>query len=243
MKVCIDCNIEKEYNDYYKRKDNKDGYRNNCKACQNIKNKPGTEKYRKKDSSLKASKEYNKKYWLENADELKEKGKERYYENQEAYLLQKKEYFKLNKDKIRLKGKKYYINNKSDIINKNIEYNRRRKTIDPLYNFKCRIRTTISKTLMGYKKSHRTEEILGISILEFFNYIESLFEPWMTWENRGLYNGELNYGWDIDHKIPLASAETEEDIIRLNHYTNLQPLCGYTNRYIKGDRLDYEKTQ
>lgn len=55
----------------------------------------------------------------------------------------------------------------------------------------------------------------------------------MTWENRGLYNGELNYGWDIDHIIPLASAEKEEDIIRLNHYTNLQPLCSYTNRYIK----------
>ena len=93
------------------------------------------------------------------------------------------------------------------------------------------------------KKSQRTEVILGCSFEEFKIHLESMFDTWMTWENRGLYNGELNYGWDIDHKIPLASAETEEDIIRLNHYTNLQPLCGYTNRYIKGDRLDYEKTQ
>jgi hypothetical protein len=66
-----------------------------------------------------------------------------------------------------------------------------------------------------------------------------MFEPWMTWENRGLYNGELNYGWDIDHRIPLASANTEEDIIRLNHFTNLQPLCSYTNRHTKKDRLDF----
>lgn len=39
----------------------------------------------------------------------------------------------------------------------------------------------------------------------------------MTWENRGLYNGELNYGWDIDHIIPLSSVNSEEEIIKLNH--------------------------
>jgi hypothetical protein len=39
---------------------------------------------------------------------------------------------------------------------------------------------------------------------------------------------ELNKSWDIDHIIPISSAKTKEDIIRLNHYTNLQPLCSYT---------------
>ena len=63
----------------------------------------------------------------------------------------------------------------------------------------------------------------------------------MTWENKGLYNGELNYGWDIDHIIPLSSAETEEDIIRLNHYSNLQPLCSKINRDIKKGKLNYPK--
>lgn len=28
----------------------------------------------------------------------------------------------------------------------------------------------------------------------FKKYLESKFEDWMNWENRGLYNGELNYG-------------------------------------------------
>ena len=65
----------------------------------------------------------------------------------------------------------------------------------------------------------------------------------MTWENRGLYNGELNYGWDIDHIIPISSGNTEEEIIKLNHYSNLQPLCSKINRDIKRDRLDYEKAQ
>ena len=59
----------------------------------------------------------------------------------------------------------------------------------------------------------------------------------MTWDNYGLYNGELNCGWDIDHIIPLSSVNTEDDIIKLNHYTNLQPLCSYTNRVIKKDNI------
>ena len=88
-----------------------------------------------------------------------------------------------------------------------------------------------------FKKNDRSLDILGCDIIFFVSYIESKFEPWMTWENWGKYNGELNYGWDIDHIIPLSSAKTEDDIIRLNHYTNLQPLCSYTNRHIKRDKI------
>jgi len=61
----------------------------------------------------------------------------------------------------------------------------------------------------------------------------------MNWDNHGLYNGKFNYGWDIDHIIPISSGKTEEDIFRLNHYTNLQPLCSKVNRDIKKDRLNY----
>ena len=63
----------------------------------------------------------------------------------------------------------------------------------------------------------------------------------MTWDNKGLYNGVLNYGWDIDHKIPLSSANSEEDLYRLNHFTNLQPLCSKVNRDIKKDRYEIPK--
>ena len=55
----------------------------------------------------------------------------------------------------------------------------------------------------------------------------------MTWYNRGMYNGEFDYGWDIDHIIPVSSATTKEEINKLNHYTNLQPLCSKINRDIK----------
>ena len=51
----------------------------------------------------------------------------------------------------------------------------------------------------------------------------------MNWDNYGQYKlGEIRT-WNIDHIIPLASAKTEEDIIKLNHHTNLRPLCSKEN--------------
>ena len=43
----------------------------------------------------------------------------------------------------------------------------------------------------------------------------------MKWDNHGK--------WHIDHIIPLSSAETEEEVYNLCHYTNLQPLWGEDN--------------
>ncbi len=37
--------------------------------------------------------------------------------------------------------------------------------------------------------------------------------------------------------IPISSPKTEEDIIALNHYTNLQPLCSKINRHIKKGKI------
>jgi hypothetical protein len=96
------------------------------------------------------------------------------------------------------------------------------------------IRIKISECI---RKLNRTEKILGCTIIQFKSHLQSQFQPWMSWDNYGKYNGELNYGWDIDHIIPISSAKTEEEIIKLNHYTNLQPLCSKVNRYIKKDKI------
>ncbi len=90
---------------------------------------------------------------------------------------------------------------------------------------------------MGYSKNSKTFNILGCSFEDFKFYLESKFEPWMSWENYGLYNGESNYGWDIDHIIPSSSAKTEEELLVLNRFNNLQPLCSYQNRVIKRDKI------
>ena len=68
----------------------------------------------------------------------------------------------------------------------------------------------------------------------------------MNWENKGNPKDgifELNKTWDIDHIISLASGTTIDEIIKLNHYINLQPLCSYTNRYIKKDIILESKSE
>ena len=173
---------------------------------------------------------------------MKEKNKERYYENQEAYLLQKKEYAKFNKDSISIRNKEYIKLNTDKIRVRN----RNKYNNDILYKIKRLVGSSIRYSFRnnGYSKKSRSYEVLGCSFEEFKLYLESQFEDWMSWDNHGKYNGDLDFGWDIDHKIPLASAETEDDIIRLNHFSNLQPLCSKVNRDIKKDSLDYyEKTR
>jgi hypothetical protein len=158
------------------------------------------------------------------------------------------------KSKNRFFGHNYYcksckrqksIKDREDIEFRKREYLQKKARLktDPLFKLTCNIRSLISSSIKrGYsKKSKKTTEILGCNFEEFKTYIESKFETWMSWEKYGRYNGELNYGWDIDHIIPISSAKTEEDVINLNHYTNFQPLCGYTNRYIKRDKFILEK--
>ena len=152
-----------------------------------------------------------------------------------------KKWVEENKDCSREYGKRWREKNKEKRRVSSREYGKSRFKVDPMFKLKSKIRNYILISLRkkGYTKKSRSHQILGCSYEEFKVYIESKFESWMSWDNFGVYNGDLNYGWDIDHIIPLSSAETEEDVIRLNHYTNLQPLCSRTNRHIKRDRLDW----
>lgn len=92
-----------------------------------------------------------------------------------------------------------------------------------MYAFKIKMRSILLKAFYrnGYTKRSKSQQILGCTWPELVAHIESKFQPGMTWENRG--------EWHIDHIIPLATAETEADIVRLNHYTNLQPLWAEDN--------------
>ena len=78
-------------------------------------------------------------------------------------------------------------------------------------------------------KSKKTIEILGCSFEEFYKHLESRFDDKMNWGNQGTY-------WHMDHIIPISSAKTEEEVYRLNHYTNFQPLYWLDN-LIKSNKI------
>lgn len=180
-------------------------------------------------------------YRIIHKEEISKRDAIRRNKNKEKISKQKAIYREKNRDKILLSKNRYSKANKEK-INK---YALDKYYSDDIYRFKEQIKNLIriSFKRCGFKKTSRTADILGCEYDEFRLYLESKFESWMNWENKGNWNGtpiEINVAWDIDHIIPLSTAVTEEDVIRLNHYTNLQPLCSYTNRHIKRDRLDYK---
>lgn len=73
--------------------------------------------------------------------------------------------------------------------------------------------------------------MLGCDFKTAHKHIEKQFTEGMSWDNRS--------EWHIDHIIPLASAKTEEELAKLCHYTNLQPLWAEDNLR-KGDKLNYK---
>ena len=202
--------------------------------------------------------EYHKQYYQENKDKIKLNAKQYFEDNKDKikeyqknynksrdknYHVDKnyqKEWREANKDIIKAKAKEYREANKDIIRAKAKEYVKFKRETDPMFKFIDNIKTNIRQSLTrnGFKKLSHTEQILGCSYKEFHSLIESKFESWMTWENQGnpkdgIY--ELNKTWDIDHIIPISTAINEYDVIKLNHHTNLQPLCSYTNRFIKKD--------
>ena len=150
---------------------------------------------------------------------------DRYYKEKDIILERKRRY-----------------NMKPESKEKRNEHIKKRMGYDNLYRISILFRNNTRYYLKkrNYKSSLRTKELLGCDINELINFLESKFESWMTWDNHGLYNGEFNYGWDIDHKIPLSSANNEEELIKLLHFSNLQPLCSKTNRYVKKDLTNYD---
>ena len=203
-------------------------------------NEANKEKAKKKrDANKEKQKEYDKKYNEANKDKRKAQREA----NKEKNAKQKKEYRKLNIERISARQKRYYESNKDKIkerdkkrISERREYrnkwekNRREK--DPLFKLTKNIRRLINASLKKkeVQKIHRTSKILGCTFQEFKEHIERQFELWMTWENYGSYNPEGLRTWNVDHIIPLSIVKTTEEVIKLNHYTNLRPLCSKENR-------------
>ena len=102
---------------------------------------------------------------------------------------------------------------------------RERKQADPIYKLKCQARTTIYKSFArtGNVKLERCEKLVGLSMDEFVTYLKETYEK------------TYGHPWDgiepvhIDHIVPLATAQSEEDVMRLCHYTNLQLLTAQDN--------------
>ena len=199
-KICTGCNTDKEITEYHKDNNLIGGYKHRCKQC---------------------IKKYNKQHRIAIGNiDRKEYMKEYYLRNKDIIMSKNKAYVKVNISKIKIYRKEY---------RKTYTFNRKKH--DHIFKLSTNIRSLIQMTFKfkGFKKDSKTEQILGCSINEFKIYLEDRFECWMNWGNHGKYTGEYNDTWQLDHIQPISNAFTEAEIIKLNHYTNYQPLCSRKN--------------
>ena len=134
------------------------------------------------------------------------------------------------KDCVKQCQKQFRENNKEYYSNYNKDYAKNRKLRDPLFKLKMKIKDSIRKSIKRkfFTKKQSTCKYLGCSILEFKLHIEKQFTKGMVWDNHGK--------WHFDHIYPISLAKDEAELIKLNHYTNFQPLWAIDNLK-KGNKI------
>lgn len=215
MKKCNKCGIAKELTNYSKQPKNKDGHENQCKECRL--NDHRRRKGVKKPSGIRIVSD-NEKLGIGKICNKCKKDK-LFSDFNKGHKLNKfglNTYCKSCQSEL---SKNYFKDNKSKVINKIQE----RLNKDNMFKLKCSIRNLVRSSFknLGYNKNSKTFQILGCTSMEFYEHIESQFVDGMNWNNRKL--------WHIDHIIPVSLAKTEEELIKLNHYTNLRPLWAIDN--------------
>lgn len=158
---------------------------------------------------------------------------EQYFSKDQLLALKKKR--KLNQD------------NKRQIEN---NLRKEKRLDDPEYKkmliFK-RLHSTFSRNFRGpLKRAKLTKnyvscfKLVGYTKLDLYNHIESLFEPWMNWENWGVYdpktwndNDQSTWTWHLDHIIPSSHLPyysfEDENFKRCWSLQNLRPYSAKQN--------------
>ncbi len=150
------------------------------------------------------------KNWLKSEKGI-EKYKRHYYSNKRKVTSEIYRNSYRGKELKRLREKRKYVYNK---------YYRLANLL------RSRLRCALNRNSLT--KRAKLSEYLGCTIEFLKHHLESQFQLGMTWENQGQ--------WHIDHIIPLSSAKSEEEIYKLCHYTNLQPLWAKDN-LSKGNKI------
>lgn len=218
MKKCSRCKEVKELSEFYRDKARKGGRTSHCKSCQKqyeADNKDKKRLYNQARREIKA--EYNKQY---------------YQDNKEHIIAYQKQYNQENAERIKHRQKAY---NEAYKPRRNL-LAQERKAADPVYKLRCQMSTLISQAFtdqVGHRRTgQRTENIIGCSFDELQMHLYRTFES-----NYGIpYDGSQRV--HIDHIIPTSTARTVEEVLTLNHYSNLQLLLAVDN-ISKSNRLDY----
>lgn len=215
-KTCSKCGEEKPFTIQYFPKDkrNKCGLSYRCKLCNN---------------------EHAKEYRENNLEKAKASNLASQKRNRKKRTEQHKKWRKNNPDKVSIHHKNYELKNSDKMKAYRNQYLKNKYKNDIFYRTNMLLRGSLFRALD--KKDFNTIDYVGCDIETFVKHIESQFDYGMTWDNQG--RQENTMGWELDHIIPISSAKTKEDVFKLYHYTNFQPLWKKDN-LIKSNKISKE---
>lgn len=154
----------------------------------------------------------DKKWRESNKEYMSEKLKKWYSNNKEYRKEYLKEYREKNIDKIRETKR---------------NYERHRKSIDPIYKLINNFRTAIYQVLKenNVQKNGHYFEVLQYTPNELIHHLENQFNNGMTWDNYG--------DWHVDHILPISIHNIQEigddEFMKCWSLGNLQPMWGEDN--------------
>lgn len=154
-----------------------------------------------------------------------------------------------NKDKKQEYRKKYQEQNKNIINEKRRLKSKVRRELDPNFKLRAYLSNSINRQLSKNNNSKNNESILQFlpyTINQLKEHIEKQFEPWMTWDNRGIYNSKIwddnnvdTWTWQLDHTIPhnkfQYNSMTDQSFIDCWSLNNLRPVSAKLN-ILKGGK-------
>jgi hypothetical protein len=152
--------------------------------------------------------------------ESKKETKERKKKNHQNWSEKNREHLNEYHKKWREKNIDKHRENKRN-------YEKTRKSNDPLYKLIANFRTAIYQVLKenNLNKNGHYFEILKYTPEELIQHLESQFTDGMNWENYG--------DWHVDHKLPIThfniSEPGDEEFTKCWSLDNLQPMWGEEN--------------
>ncbi len=234
VKICSACKTVKSTKDFHKCKKSKDGYTYKCKLC--------VIEYQKKYLVRRGVKQrivdYSRKYSREHKVECVIARKK--YRNKELTKEKRAIYGRQYRSRPNVKiterenGRRWIVNNRErHRVNMKRQYRERAK--NPIFRMTTAIRValcTAMKKQGASKGGSHWESLVGYTIEELRNHLESQFTKGMTWENYGK--------WHIDHIIPISFFQyVSPDDVEFKmcwRLENLRPLLGIDN-IKKGNKL------
>jgi hypothetical protein len=185
---------------------------------------------------------YNKKYWNDNCNLLKEKNSKYRHQHKEEITKQHSEYYSknkdrmrerdkkycdLNRDKVRNRSKKYYYENKDYVLRHSREYRIAHIDVAREREKKYRTKNPEAKRYANRNRHLRIKKAIGngVSFLQWKHIV-------YLYGGRCLYPGCKETKLTMDHIVPLSLGGAHD-------VYNVQPLCGSHNSRKHTKIIDY----